>query len=684
MRRLMIILLMLAGVSHGLVHAQDAFTIPGGHFLALSYHDVRDDVQPGRDADPYAVSTQRLVEWFDWMERQGWRPVSLQQIVDAREGREPLPANAVLLTFDDGLASVYSHVFPLLQAYEYPALVALQTGWLETVWAGEDVTYNPETFADVASPEPAADQPPPGTVTYNEAPLGAEGFLALSELREMQASGLVEFASHSHDLHRGILANPQGNEQPAAITRRYDPESGRYEDHDTFRQRILDDMRASSASLEAMVGVAPRAIVWPYGAHSAEVDALATEAGMPWSISLGADPVNHPEQARVNRLLISGDPRPVQIAQSARPESATRATSPQPQRVVHVDLDYVYDPDPEQTNRNLGVLLDRIQRMQVRTVYLQAFADPNGDGNADALYFPNRHLPVRADLFNRVAWQLRTRAGVRVYAWMPLLSFDLPDRDLHAALSVRRPGPEGAPVPADRDYRRLSPFLPRSLEIVGDIYADLGMAASGIAGVLIHDDAYLAADEDLAACQGGARWPGTDRPLSDCTLRPEEKTQALIDFGDEVIGRLRYFTNLSLEFRTARNLYARVILEPEAEERFAQALPAAVEAYDEVAIMAMPWLDGTELPPDVWLARLADAVEEQIGGFEDVVFELQARDWRGEGRWLEATLLRDWMEQLVRRGVLNFGYYPDDFLRDQPEFGPTFEGMSLNAFPHPR
>ena len=30
---------------------------------------------------------------------------------------------------------------------------------------------------------------------------------------------------------------------------------------------------------------------------------------------------------------------------------------------------------------------------------------------------------MRADLFNRVVWQLRTRSGVKVFAWMPLLAF---------------------------------------------------------------------------------------------------------------------------------------------------------------------------------------------------------------------------------------------------------------------
>ena len=94
-------------------------------------------------------------------------------------------------------------------------------------------------------------------------------------------------------------------------------------------------------------------------------------------------------------------------------------------RVAHVDLDYVYDPDPARTDANLGKLVQRIADLGINTVFLQAFADPKGDGNIHELYFPNRHLPMRADLFNRVAWQLRSRGGVAVYAWMPVLAFDL-------------------------------------------------------------------------------------------------------------------------------------------------------------------------------------------------------------------------------------------------------------------
>lgn len=673
MRLLSLLLLMLVPLTAPA--APSPFGVPDDQFLALCYHDVRDDVTAGRDADTYAVSTRRLTEWFDWMAANDWHPVSLQQIIDARQGGKALPENAVLLTFDDGLESLHSHVFPLLQAYDYPALFALQTGWLQTVWGGASVDY-----ASVGQPVTPEKEETTETVVYNDRPRGAAGFVSPEQIRRMQASGLVEFASHSHDLHRGILANPQGNKEPAAITRRYDPANDSYESDAAFDERIRSDLERSRAAIEAITGVAPRAIVWPYGAHSAEVDRIATEVGMPWSFSLGSEPTNRPGQPTYGRLLITDDPTATTIMR----ETAPILAEPAPQRAVHVDLDYVYDPDPEQTNANLGHLLDRIKRMQVKSVYLQAFADPDGDGNAAELYFPNRHLPMRADLFNRVSWQLRTRAGVRVYAWMPLLSFDLPDEERKRSLMVTRPDVDGRPVPADRDYRRLSPFLPESLDIVGDIYADLGKAASGINGVLIHDDAYLAADEDMTACRETARWPGSERQLDTCDLTAERKTQALIDFGSAATERLRHHVNRSNDFRTARNLYARVVLDPSAEARFAQSLPAFAAAYDEVALMAMPWLDGTDRPADEWLKDLADAVEAQLGGFDKVVFELQARDWRGEGDWVEAETLRAWMQQLVRRGALNLAYYPDDFLDNRPRFEPTYEGMSLNAFPHRR
>lgn len=663
--------------------------IPEGKFITLCFHDVRDDVRAEVDRDPYAINTRRLAAFFDWMRENDWHPVSVEQIIKAHNGKGTLPKNAVLLSFDDGLKSIYTKVFPLLKAYDYPAMFALETGWLTRVHAGEDVAYQGEHFRDTSAANGAlakdeqqaamsSNLVEPGKVKYNGAELGAQGFVSWVEAREMVASGLVNFATHTDDLHHGIIANPQGNSEPAAITRQYNPKTKRYETDTEFHARVRDDLERSAAIIKKHVGIRPQAIVWPYGAVNREVTGIAASVGLDLSFGLGDTRADSPSNlGNLGRFLIMGDPNPIEIEQQVQQGLHKKREY---QRAIQVDLDYVYDPDPKQTNINLGHLLDRIKAMRIRTVYLQAFADPDGDGTANALYFPNSELPMRADLFNRVAWQLKTRAGVNVYAWLPLMAFDLPNRQQEQRLAVKTFGEDGG-APTLPKYHRLSPFMPESAKIVGKIYADLGKDATGIDGVLIHDDAYLAEDEDATACNPAARWPGTDRRLTDCRLTPQQKTQALIDFGDIAVKHLGEYTNLSNGFKVARNLYARVVLDPSAEARFAQALGPFVKHYDEVALMAMPYLDGTDLAPTDWFNDLVTEVNKVPGARKKVVYELQAKDWRTD-KWIPGDTLRNWMTLLIRKGAVNLGYYPDDFLNNEPPFVPTFEGMSLNQFPH--
>jgi hypothetical protein len=149
---------------------------------------------------------------------------------------------------------------------------------------------------------------------------------------------------------------------------------------------------------------------------------MAGELGMPVAFTLddGANAPDVPLTA-VRRVLIAHNPT---LADFTVEERGPRYA--QAERVVQVRLDDVYAPDPAQAERNLSALLDRVQIIKPTHVYLQAVSDTNGDGVADAAYFPNQHLPVRADLFNRVAWQLMTRTEVKVYAVLPVADFRLP------------------------------------------------------------------------------------------------------------------------------------------------------------------------------------------------------------------------------------------------------------------
>ncbi|RYZ01638.1 MAG: poly-beta-1,6-N-acetyl-D-glucosamine N-deacetylase PgaB, partial [Comamonadaceae bacterium] len=238
----------------------------GQTFRVIAFHDVRQQVRASFADDPEesAIDETTLAGLFGWLRAQGWQPVSLEQIARARAGGAPLPPQAVLLTFDDGYASAYTKVFPLLRQFGYPAVMALVTSWLEV---------------------PAGGQVPYGTRT-----MPREHFLSWAQAREMARSGLVEFASHTHDLHRGITGNPQGNVLPAATTHAFDPATGRYEDDAQWLRRLEADLRLSTALIQRHTGQRPRAIAWPYGAWNVPAQQAAERAGLRFGLTLEEGP----------------------------------------------------------------------------------------------------------------------------------------------------------------------------------------------------------------------------------------------------------------------------------------------------------------------------------------------------------------------------------------------------------
>jgi len=609
----------------------DALTRPipaGGRMPALTvlnYHDVHDDIRDAGPSDIDAISTDHLIAHFDWLRANGFHVVSLEDVVQAMHGRRRLPDKAVLLTFDDGMLSFYTRVYPLLRAYRYPALFAVENSWMDQR-DGESFDYNGEQC-------------------------GRECFVSWAQVREMQASGLVEIASHTYDLHRGIIANPQGNKLPAAAYLAYDGKHGGYENEQTYRVRVRADFMRSADEIQHETGRRPRAIVWPYGAYSKVAEQEAKAAGMDVSLSLDEKfPVLAPGQT-IPRLLIADNISVNGLALMLYQEQTEVA----PERVVQVDLDYVYDRDPAQQEKNLSALLDRIQRLKPTQVWLQAYADPDGDGVAKAVYFPNRHLPMRADLFARVSWQLSIRTEVPVYAWMPVLAFRFPNASGLPAL-----GKGGA---NDKDHFRLAPWDPQVRQMIGDVYEDLAMHAP-MDGLLFSDDAYLRDTDNLG--------PWT-------ALAPVQRTQALIDFTRELAARVRPWRP---QIKTARNLYARPVLDSAVEAWFAQSLPAFNAAYDFTALMAMPQLD-QQTASDGWFLRLVKAVAAQPNGLNRTLFELAAFDWHSK-QPIPAAVLAHQMALLQAHGVRHLGYYPDDFITDTPLLETIRPAISAATYPYPK
>ena len=623
-----------------LLPAARTFAETEEELTVLSYHEISE--RADALVPDYAVTPTAFVRQMDWLRNHGYRFVSISDVLAAREGKRPLPAQAVLVTFDDGYQSVYEHAWPILKLFRIPAVIAVVGSWLESK----------------------------GTVNFDGKELPRGKLLSWKELREMSDSGLVEVGSHSFDLHRGVQGNPQGNMQPSGTTRRWLPEERRHEDEQTYRRRIQADLERNDALIRRHIGRPPRVIAWPYGRYNAITREIAERLGMRIGLTLddGANMHDTPLWG-LRRILVERTMALWDLEREITIRNRNLSDNDRPQKVMHVDLDYVYDADPAQQERNLGHLLDRIVAMGVNAVYLQAFADPDGDGTANAVYFPCRRLPMRADLFNRVAWQIRTRTQVRrLYAWMPALAFDLPASDPAAADRVTA-------LTGDRTdrvnmgYRRLSPFSPRARQAIREIFEDLARSAL-FEGLLFHDDLTLSDYEDAspAALATYRQWglPGSVEEI--------RKSDDLL--GRWTILKINALDGLAMELAevvraqqpalvVARNLYARVALNPKAEVWYSQALDNSIARYDFTAIMAMPYMEKAQDQAS-FFHDLVTAVEDR-GAMNKVVFELQAVDWRNHNRPIGSRELADTIRSLYGMGVQHVGYYPDGPFENNPD-----------------
>lgn len=632
---------------------------PANKYLAIAYHAVQDDVA---DQTYLAVRTDQLVAQLHWLQQSGYQAVSVEQILAAQKGGPALPPKAILLSFDDGYRDFYTRVIPLLRSFNWPAVLAPVGSWLLTP-ADQQVD-----FGDVKSPRAM--------------------FLNSAELRQAARSPLVEIGAHTFKSHMGSQGNPQGNLMPRIANHLYLPELQRYETSEEFKIRVREDVRAITRTVTETTGRKPRVWVWPYGRASGEALQVMREEGYELFLTLeqGMGDVQNP--GNVPRILMSGRDSIQSVARRFAEEEL-----PREEKVMHLDLDYVYDADPAQQARNLDTLVQRVADMGANSVFLQAFSDPDGDGLVKEVYFPNSVLPMRADLFNRVAWQLSSRAGVEVYAWMPVMSLALDDSYPKV---LRWSAQDGSLSVDPQQYQRLSPFNARNRQAIGKLYEDLARNAA-FDGLLFHDDALLSDFED-AGPDAMKAYAQAGLPADIASIRANSelmhqwtrfKSKALVDFTLELTQKVRAIRGPFI--KTARNIFAAPILNPQAEEWFSQNPDDFLAAYDWTAPMAMPYMEGVA-PSDAsrWLNQLVDNMARRPGALDKTVFELQARDWRKDGNVATATegridsqLLASWMRQLQVRGVKNYGYYPDDFNQNHPAIQQVRPQMSTNWYPYP-
>ena len=266
--RLLLLSILLAIPAWAYAREAAADASDGQRFLAVSLNEV--------SGDP--PDHQHLAAFFDWLSGDGWTAITLDDIERARRGEKPLPDKAILLSFDNGYRDLYLRVFPLARKHDMPVVASLVDDRLD-----------------------ASD----------------EHFITWEQAREMQASGLIEFAADSKapdEFHS----------------------MGHGDGEDAFRDRLRADLQHSRERLQRNLGRTPRAVTCPYGRCNPMMQELASELGFGFALSLEPELASTARPMAIGRYLPLNTPVMGYLVPQAGMHHALPAWLHQPLTAAHM------------------------------------------------------------------------------------------------------------------------------------------------------------------------------------------------------------------------------------------------------------------------------------------------------------------------------------------------------------
>jgi len=173
-------------------------------------------------ADAMTVTTPVFEAQLAWLREKGYSIVPLRAVVAALCGKGPaLPDRAVAITADDGHASVYREMFPVIRRERIPVTLFI----------------------------------------YPSAISNASYAMRWEQIAEMQRSGLIEVQSHT-------FWHPNFRTEKSRLGA------------EEYRAFVDTQLSRSKEVIARRLGVTvPDMLAWPFGIHDAELEAAASRLG---------------------------------------------------------------------------------------------------------------------------------------------------------------------------------------------------------------------------------------------------------------------------------------------------------------------------------------------------------------------------------------------------------------------
>ena len=199
------------------------------------YHHISEDGAGGS-----AIAKAEFEDHLQMLTQNGYTAVLPADLLDFANKGRPLPDKPILLTFDDGYASVFTEALPLLKEYGLRAASFV---------IGVSV----------------------GKSTYKDTGMTMTPHFSFDQARQMEASGIFDVQSHTHDLHQ-VPAYDGENCRVGMVRLPSDTE-------DSFAKHVLEDLKLSREALEANLPSPVFALAYPYGRYDEVTESLCRQSG---------------------------------------------------------------------------------------------------------------------------------------------------------------------------------------------------------------------------------------------------------------------------------------------------------------------------------------------------------------------------------------------------------------------
>ncbi|WMC10332.1 polysaccharide deacetylase family protein [Oceanimonas pelagia] len=216
----------------------------------IMYHRfIKDDSEKGVHGTYLHVNM--LEKHFKLLKRLGYETLTFADLADnGLASRLEAGKKYIIITVDDGYKDNFDLLFPLLKKYGFKAVIYAVTGESFNRWDVENPD-NPEKTVELMTPD---------------------------QIKEMAASGLVEFGGHT-------LTHPKLD--------RLD------------REQQHAEIAGNKAQLEQLLGHSLHSFAYPYGIHNNDSKQLAKELGYPFAVATNSGPLAmHEDPWQIRRIAI--------------------------------------------------------------------------------------------------------------------------------------------------------------------------------------------------------------------------------------------------------------------------------------------------------------------------------------------------------------------------------------------